>query len=127
MNEIDNVIEAPDVIPESVDNINKHNKMGKGFRTIELISHIVIAVISRFWKLCMSTGLMLLLIFWFNGGALTLILLIFSLIGNVLTSLLLAVRLQFHNHSFTTVRFSLSLNLNHFVNCKNTQYLDISF
>ncbi|KAJ8322008.1 hypothetical protein KUTeg_000479, partial [Tegillarca granosa] len=81
MNEKENVIEAPDVIPESVDNINNHNKMGKGFRTIELISRVVIAVISRFWKLCMSTALMLLLIFWFNGGALTLILLIFSVLG----------------------------------------------
>lgn len=81
MNEKENVIEAPDVIPESVDNINNHNKMGKGFRTIELISRVVIAVISRFWKLCMSTALMLLLIFWFNGGALTLTLLIFSVLG----------------------------------------------
>lgn len=57
------------------------NEMGKGFRTIEFITRLTFAVVVRFWKLCTSAALILLLVFWMTGGLLTLLLLIFALIG----------------------------------------------
>ncbi|XP_060064455.1 protein ABHD13-like isoform X2 [Ylistrum balloti] len=57
------------------------SEMGKGFRTIELITRLVFAVVMRFWKLCTSAALILLLAFWTTGGVITFLLLIFALVG----------------------------------------------
>lgn len=56
-------------------------KMGKGFRTIELVTRLVFAVVMRFWKLCTTAVLILLLAFWMTGGVVTFLLLIFALAG----------------------------------------------
>ncbi|XP_069105736.1 protein ABHD13-like [Argopecten irradians] len=56
-------------------------KMGKGFRTIELVTRLVFAVVMRFWKLCTTAVLILLLAFWMTGGVVTFLLLIFALVG----------------------------------------------
>ncbi|XP_064605385.1 protein ABHD13-like [Liolophura sinensis] len=52
-----------------------------GFRTIELVSRITIMLIVRFWKLCTSALLLLLLTFWMSGGLVTFLLLCFAVIG----------------------------------------------
>ncbi|OWF36310.1 protein ABHD13-like [Mizuhopecten yessoensis] len=56
-------------------------EMGKGFRTIEWVTRLIFAVVMRFWKLCTSAALILLLAFWTTGGVVTFLLLIFALIG----------------------------------------------
>ena len=62
---------------------DKGQKMGKGFRIIELVACIVFAVVKKFWKLCTSIGLILLLTFWYHGGYITLLLLGFALMGKM--------------------------------------------
>ena len=62
---------------------HKNVKMGKGFRSIELVYRLVLAVLTRFWKLCTSAALILMLVFWMQGGLLTLFLFIFALIGKI--------------------------------------------
>ncbi|KAK3088355.1 hypothetical protein FSP39_018080 [Pinctada imbricata] len=67
------------LIPVDTEDLNKN--MGNGFRTIELVTFLVLAVLKKFWKLCTSLALILLLTFWYYGGLLTLFLLMFALFG----------------------------------------------
>ncbi|XP_041360811.1 protein ABHD13-like [Gigantopelta aegis] len=46
----------------------KTSVIGSGFATIELVSSLVMAVLSRFWKLSSTALLIILLVFWFEGG-----------------------------------------------------------
>ncbi|KAL3892171.1 hypothetical protein ACJMK2_004405 [Sinanodonta woodiana] len=50
-------------------------------RTLELIYRIVLAIFVRFWKLCMSATLILLLIYWTQGGIVALVCFILAIFG----------------------------------------------
>ncbi len=49
--------------------------------TIGIIAHFVLKAIMKFWALCTSTLLILLLTYWFYGGIFSFMLLIFALLG----------------------------------------------
>lgn len=51
------------------------------YRTCRILCHLFSMIIVRFWKLCMSACLILLLLYWFYGGALTFLFLMFSIFG----------------------------------------------
>lgn len=55
--------------------------MGEKLKIVEFVIQIVFAVLSKFWKLCTSAGLILLLTFWYYGGVLTLVLLVIGGFG----------------------------------------------
>ncbi|XP_046583864.1 protein ABHD13-like [Haliotis rubra] len=59
----------------------KKRRAGAGFAMIELISRLVLAVMTRFWKLCSTALLIILLVFWFEGGMLASFLLVMALLG----------------------------------------------
>lgn len=66
------------LIPKESD---KSVTMGEKLKIIEFVMQIVFAVLSKFWKLCTSAGLILLLTFWYYGGVLTLVLLLIGGFG----------------------------------------------
>lgn len=53
------------------------------YRTCRILCHLFSMIIVRFWKLCMSACLILLLLYWFYGGALTFLFLMFSIYGKI--------------------------------------------
>lgn len=57
------------------------NSLGKGFAMIELISRIILAVVVRFWRLCTTGLLFIVLVFCIQGGVLAFILLVFGILG----------------------------------------------
>lgn len=56
--------------------IPKEQKMGSKLRVLEIVTRLVFSVLSKFWKLCASAGLILVLVFWYYGGLLTFALLL---------------------------------------------------
>ena len=50
-------------------------------RTLKIICRLGTLIAVRFWKLCMSSTLIILLIYWFYGGAFTLIFLMAAIYG----------------------------------------------
>lgn len=59
----------------------RRNFVGKGFATIELVSRIVLAVIVRFWRLCTTGLLMIILLFCVHGGILAFTFLVLGVLG----------------------------------------------
>ncbi|KAK6168172.1 hypothetical protein SNE40_022050 [Patella caerulea] len=59
----------------------KRDYVGSGFSTIQIVSRIVLAVMLEFWKICTSALLMVLLIFWFQGGFLASLVLVVAVFG----------------------------------------------
>ena len=59
----------------------KRNAIGKGFATIELISRIVLAVVVRFWRLCTTGLLIIILLFCVHGGILAFTFLVLGILG----------------------------------------------
>ncbi|XP_060600920.1 protein ABHD13-like [Ruditapes philippinarum] len=59
------------------------DKMAKSplYRTCRILCHLFTMIVVRFWKLCTSACLMLLLLYWFYGGALTFLFLMISIYG----------------------------------------------
>ncbi|KAH3712381.1 protein ABHD13-like [Dreissena polymorpha] len=51
------------------------------YAACRIILYLMKLVIVRFWKLCMSSCLIILLLFWFYGGAVSLMFLMFSVFG----------------------------------------------
>nr|XP_022289188.1 protein ABHD13-like [Crassostrea virginica] len=66
------------LIPKETKNVVK---MSEKLKIIEFIVRLVLVVLSKFWKLCTSAGLILLLVFWYYGGLLTFILLLIGGFG----------------------------------------------
>lgn len=50
-------------------------------RSLKIICHLISMIAVRFWKLCTSATLIILLIYWFYGGALTLLFLMAAVFG----------------------------------------------
>lgn len=59
----------------------RRNIVGKGFATIELVSRVALAVIVRFWRLCTTGLLVIILIFCIHGGLLAFTFLLLGLLG----------------------------------------------
>ncbi|KAL4218461.1 Alpha/beta hydrolase domain-containing protein 13 [Mactra antiquata] len=61
----------------------KLEKMARSpvYRTCRILCHLLSLIFVRFWKLCVSATLILILLFWFYGGALTFLFLMFSIFG----------------------------------------------
>lgn len=57
------------------------SKMGEKLRIIEFVARLIFSVLSKFWKLCTSAGLILLLVFYYYGSLLTLVLLLIGGFG----------------------------------------------
>lgn len=52
-----------------------------GFRTIEIVGRLVFAIMMKFWALCTTALLILLLLFWLYGGFVAFSLLTVAVIG----------------------------------------------
>lgn len=59
----------------------RRNFVGKGFATIELVSRIVLKVVVRFWRLCTTGLLVIVLVFCVHGGILAFLLLVLGVLG----------------------------------------------
>ena len=55
--------------------------VGKGFSTIELVSRVVLAVVVRFWRLCTTGLLVIILLFCVHGGILAFTFLVLGILG----------------------------------------------
>ena len=55
--------------------------IGKGFSTIELVSRVVLAVVVRFWRLCTTGLLVIILLFCVHGGILAFTFLVLGILG----------------------------------------------
>ncbi|KAK7091462.1 protein ABHD13-like [Littorina saxatilis] len=55
--------------------------VGKGLATIELVSRIVLAVVVRFWRLCTTGLLIIILLFCIHGGILAFTFLVLGILG----------------------------------------------
>ncbi|XP_052765686.1 protein ABHD13-like isoform X2 [Mya arenaria] len=51
------------------------------YRTCQIVCRLAHMIIARFWKLCSSACLVILLVYWFYGGALSLLFLMISVFG----------------------------------------------
>lgn len=74
--------QADPLLSESKPNMpSRRTFFGKGFATFELLGRVVLAVVCKFWKLC-STGLLIIvLLFSIHGGALAFTFLVFGVLG----------------------------------------------
>ncbi|KAL8558237.1 hypothetical protein ACOMHN_040935 [Nucella lapillus] len=59
----------------------KRNFIGKGFKTIEFVSRLVLAVVVRFWRLCTTGLLIIVLLFCVHGGVLAFTFLVLGILG----------------------------------------------
>ena len=64
---------------ELIDPESFHSKTG--FKTIQLIGRLVLALIIRFWKACSIGLLLVFLLFWLYGGITTMLLLTCAFVG----------------------------------------------
>lgn len=91
------------LIPKETKNVVK---MSEKLKIIELIVRLVLVVLSKFWKLCTSAGLILLLVFWYYGGLLTFILLLIGGFGRYYIIYFICMYL----HTIKLHSYSLSVN-----------------
>ena len=59
----------------------RRNFVRKGFATIELVSRIVLAIVVRFWRLCTTGLLVIILLFCVHGGILAFSFLVLGILG----------------------------------------------
>ena len=81
-------------------------KMNEKLKIVEFIVRLVLVVLSKFWKLCTSAGLILLLVFWYYGGPLTFILLLIGGFGRYYIIYFICMYL----HTINLQNYSLAVN-----------------